>query len=154
MIEPVIKSIHVPCSPEIAFRIFTKDFGKWWPFESHSMTGEVGQPRPKIYLEPVQGGAIVEIDRDGTRHIWGAVRQIEVNKSLAIDWHVGRGADEATLLEIEFEADGTGTRVTLTHSGWEVLGKDGSDMRGGYHSGWVLVFETCFADACGATLAP
>ena len=52
------------------------------------------------------------------------------------------------MVDVQFEPIDTGTRVTLTHSNWEVLGDTAQAMRDGYDQGWVHVFETCFGGAC------
>ena len=43
-------------------------------------------------------------------------------------------------------ADGGGTHVELTHSGWEKLGEAAADLRARYDRGWVAVFERGFGD--------
>ena len=61
---------------------------------------------------------------------------------------VGQDGAEVVVGSISFEPRDGGTRVTLTHHGWDALGDDGQRMRDGYNAGWVHVFETCFANAC------
>ena len=55
---------------------------------------------------------------------------------------------EATDVTVTFKPDGTGTKVTLTHSNWEVFGDSAQAMRDGYETAWVHVFETRFKDVC------
>jgi len=33
MIEPLIKTVDVPCNQETAFRIFVSEMHSWWPLE-------------------------------------------------------------------------------------------------------------------------
>jgi uncharacterized protein YndB with AHSA1/START domain len=148
-VDPVVKTIDVPCPPETAFRIFTADFAAWWPKESHSVsTMSGGQPARSVMLEPGVGGALGEVAHDGTAHTWGSISVWEPPARLSFLWHVRRPVEQATVVDVTFEAEGTGTRVTLTHRGWEVLGDKAAETRDDYDAGWVHVFETCFLSAC------
>lgn len=37
VVAPVVKSVHVTCSPEHAFEVFTREIGSWWPLETHAL---------------------------------------------------------------------------------------------------------------------
>ena len=148
MPDPVIKTIDVPCPQDKAFAIFTSDFSIWWPRDKHSVSAMGGSPAKSVHLEPKSGGQISEIGHDGTTHIWGSVRVYDPSDRLSLLWHIGKPVAEATHVDVTFEPREGGTRVTLTHHGWDALGDDGPRMRGGYNTGWVHVFETCFANAC------
>jgi len=39
--------------------------------------------------------------------------------------------------------------VELTQSNWEAFGDLAEMMRGGYGSGWVIIFEKAYKSACG-----
>ena len=54
--------------------------------------------------------------------------------------------EQAQLVEIRFTAEDRGTRVELTHSGWEKLGDAAASQRERYDRGWGNVFERCFVD--------
>ena len=58
--------------------------------------------------------------------------------------------ETASLVEVRFSAleDGR-TRVELTHSNWEAYGELAEMIRGGYGSGWVIIFEQAYKTACG-----
>lgn len=148
MPAPVIKTIEVPCAPKTAFRIFTEDLSRWWPKDKHSVSAMSGAPAREVTLEPRLGGAIYEVAADGTRHHWGSVRVYDPVTAFGLLWHIGRPEAEATRVDVAFEAIATGTRVVLTHSGWEVLAGDAGSARDSYDAGWVHVFETCFQSAC------
>jgi hypothetical protein len=49
-------------------------------------------------------------------------------------------------LEIRFTAEDSGTRVELTHSGWEKLGDAAASQRERYDRGWGTVFERHFVE--------
>jgi len=65
---------------------------------------------------------------------------------LAFSWIVGLSAEQEQLVEIRFTAEDRGTRVELTHSGWEKLGDAAASLRERYDRGWGTIFERCFAD--------
>jgi hypothetical protein len=148
MLEPVVKTITVSCTAETAFRIFTQDFSLWWPKDKHSVSAMGGSPAKAVTLVPEVGGAITETGPDGTIHNWGSVRVYEPSTKLSLLWHIGKPAEQATLVDVDFETVDQGTKVTLKHYDWEALGDDAAAMREGYNNGWGNVFEVCFAKAC------
>ncbi len=63
---------------------------------------------------------------------------------------MGLPAENASLVEVRFFAlDDSKTRVELKHSNWEAFGDMAEMMRGGYGSGWVIIFEEAYKSACG-----
>lgn len=153
MTDPVIKTITVACPQAQAFATFAERLAQWWPKDKHSVSAMGGAAAREVSLEPRAGGAIWEIGADGTRHDWGSVRRYEPDERIELAWHIGKPADQATRVLVEFTPVDAGTRVTLTHDGWEVLGADAASMRDGYNGGWVHVFEVCFAAACAEAAA-
>ncbi|MEZ5779994.1 MAG: SRPBCC domain-containing protein [Paracoccaceae bacterium] len=153
MIPPVLKEITVPASPADAFRIYWSEIGHWWPLHTHSLSGMAGQKARGIEFEPKLGGAITEIMEDGTRQHWGTVTEWVPGQAMAHTWQLGRPESEATQVRITFAANEAGTRVTLTHGGWEKHGADGAKTRDNYDQGWNAVFRECYAAACGRAAA-
>ena len=148
MADPVVKTIVVPCSPATAFAIFTRDMTQWWPMATNTVSAMSGTAARSLTLEPKVGGALVEVAGDGTQHHWGNVTDWRPGSRLALSWHAGGSAAAATQVEVAFIDSEAGTKVTLTHSGWQVLGEQADGARDGYNSGWVKVFEEGFAGAC------
>ena len=150
MTDPVVKTVVVPCSQERAFSIFATDFAKWWPKDKHSVSamGETAKPAKEVRLDPRTGGDVWEIGPDGTRYEWGSVAVYDPHARLSLNWHIARPKEEATTVDVTFEPVPDGTKVTLTHTGWEVFGENAGSMRENYNGGWVHVFETCFGEAC------
>ena len=61
-IAPVLKSVHVACTPERAFETFTRGIGSWWPLETHALhPGEVRE----VVWEEREGGEVYEISTAG-----------------------------------------------------------------------------------------
>lgn len=137
--DPIVKTIHVALSPQAAFDLFTARIGDWWPVAVFSVSAEQGKPSQSVTLAGGVGSEIVEIAADASRHVWGTIQEWEPGQSFATTWHPGRGETFATMLHVAFASDGNGTRVTLTHTNWEVLGDKAASTRTGYDGGWVTV---------------
>lgn len=153
MIAPIEKTISVPCAPDAAFTIFTRDITKWWPLGVNSVSAMDGKPAQAVELELKQGGRLREIGHDGTVHDWGSVKVFQPGEHLQLAWHINAPESEATLVDVHFTPTGTGTQVELTHTGWEILGERADSMREGYDKGWVGVFEEAFKEAAQAQAA-
>lgn len=135
-IAPVEKAISVPWPMAEAFDRFTRGIAGWWPLQPHSIGGEDAET---CVFEGRVDGRIYEISRDGTRHPWGTVTVWQPPRRVAFTWHPGRPVDTRQEVEVRFSPEGTGTRVELTHTGWERLGEDASRSREIYDSGWDTV---------------
>ena len=122
-------------APDAAFELFANRISDWWPGDRHSVSAGDGEAAQSIGLQARDGGEVFEIAHDGTRHIWGHIQEWTPGAALAMTWHPGQSPDTQTRVRVTFEADGDGTRVELTHSGWDALA-DGAAKRNGYNSGW------------------
>jgi uncharacterized protein YndB with AHSA1/START domain len=142
-IAPVVRSIDVEASLEHAFRVFTDEFGTWWPTATYSIGLEQVETAA---IEPRVGGRVYERWPDGTELPWGEVRAWEPPRRLVLGWHPSRDPDHpVTEIEVTFEPIDGGTRVVLEHRGWEAYADSASDVRGEYDSGWPLVLGS-YAD--------
>ncbi|WP_300531500.1 SRPBCC family protein [Maricaulis sp.] len=139
-IEPLVKTIEVDTDAATAFAFFTDRIDSWWPAETHSMAADRGETRPdRIVFELKPGGRLYERGADGRECDWGRVRVYEPGKRVVFSWHLQRPADEATEVEVRFEAlSDVTTRVVLVHRGWENWA-NGAEMRLRYDGGWDLV---------------
>ena len=151
MLDPIIKTIEVPCSQKKAFGVFVNEMGSWWPLDKRSMSMiNGGKPAKSLRIEPKQGGKIVEIGHDDTEHLWGTIKSYDPHDAISMDFHMGLPAENASLVEVRFTAlEGERTRVELTQSNWVAFGDMAEMMRGGYGSGWVIIFEQAYKSACG-----
>lgn len=146
-LAPLEKTLLVSCPPAHAFRVFTRDFGAWWPLAAGFC---VSGPRvAACTFEERLEGAIFETDTDGNAVAWGRVVAWDPPARVVFTWHPGRDAALAQEVEVRFEPEGDATRVTLVHRDWQRLGADAARAREGYDEGWGVVLGQHFAPACG-----
>jgi uncharacterized protein YndB with AHSA1/START domain len=141
--EPIVLVIDLRVPPGAAFAAFTRHFGDWWPAATHSLSR---QPAACCRLESRPGGTVDERAPDGSLHVWGEVLAVEPGRRIRFSWHPGREPSSAQWIEVTFVAADGGSRVTLTHGGWEALGEIGPLLRQEYVPGWRQVFGQRFAD--------
>jgi uncharacterized protein YndB with AHSA1/START domain len=144
-LSPVRKELELPCRPADAFRMFTQELGQWWPLRSHSLFGEQSRG---CAMDLERGGELYEIDPAGARHAWGTIQVWEPPGRLVFTFHPGRDAATAGTVEVRFSPSGSGSRVVLEHSGWELLGERGAELRQGYDQGWGEVFGRLYYEHC------
>ena len=117
--EPIQRSVQIDCPVEDAFRLFTEGFGKWWPLAPGSESGEGART---CEIEPWVGGRVLERSPSGLEREWGEVTVWSPPGSLEFTWHPGGPKDERQTVSVEFQEEAEGTRVTLTHHGWQLAG--------------------------------
>jgi uncharacterized protein YndB with AHSA1/START domain len=144
-IAPIVIELVVACPPDRAFDYFTRDVGRWWPLPSHSVGGEKAKD---VHFEPRLGGRLVETLRDGAESVWGTIEDWHPGERVRFSWHPGREPATAQWVEVTFARNPAGTRVTLTHGGWERLGVAAAESRGNYVGGWKFVFAERFGGYC------
>jgi activator of Hsp90 ATPase-like protein len=132
----VRKALTVHASVEHSFAVFTGRMNDWWPLLTHSVAEERAE---SVTFEREEGGRVYETIRGGEESDWGRVLVWEPPHRFVMTWHPGRGAGEATEVEVRFSADGAFTRVELEHRGWEARGGRAQAVRDGYDRGWEPV---------------
>ncbi len=142
MTEAIQKILNVPMRPKDAFALFTDHLANWWPTESHSLSAADGELPKDVKVEQREGGHIIETKADGETGRWGTITRWEPGNALGVSWYVGRPEDEATDLLIVFTPTDTGTRIELTHDGFDRLAD--KSMHENYNKGWDLVLITRF----------
>jgi hypothetical protein len=150
MLDPIVKTIEVPCGQREAFRVFV-DMPSWWPLNKRSMSlKNFGKPAKSLRIKAQQGGQIVEIAHNDTEVLWGTITAYDPYDLFRMDFHMGMPPQNASVVEVRFVAiDGKRTQVQLTQSNWEAFGDMAEMMRGGYGSSWTLLFEQAYKSACG-----
>ena len=154
MLDPIVKTIEVPCSPSRAFDIFLKEMDTWWPLGRFTVSAMGGAPAKGIRVDPTPGGEIVEIGPNGAEYLWGTIKAYQPPDFFSMDFHFappGQAVDARTLVEVRFTALGhTRTQVVLTQSNWEAFGAQAAMLRDrGYATAWVAIFEGAYKAACG-----
>lgn len=139
-IAAIRKSVTVRRPLEEAFALFTDGIDTWWPLATHSIYEERAKT---AVFEGRPGGRLYEISVDGDEGVWGTVSVWEPPHRIVYSWHPGRGQETAQEVEIEFAAEGDGTRIEMEHRGWERA----PEKRAGYDTGWDFVLGRYVAAA-------
>jgi uncharacterized protein YndB with AHSA1/START domain len=134
---------QVGCSAKHAFDVWCRKTSMWWP-KSHSRSGDPGL---EVTIEEYPGGRIFERTPAGEEHDWGEVTVWEPPHRLAYSWHIYGGAADATSVEIKFIPTQGATKVQITHSGWDRLGSNATELRKRNRESWDDVLPI-FAAAC------
>jgi uncharacterized protein YndB with AHSA1/START domain len=120
--DGVSVSVDVEVKPDVAFAVFTKELDAWWArgprFRFIAPYGGT------VRLEPGVGGRLLHVQDDGAGRVFvvGRIEVWEPPHRLALTWRLTNFApDQVTHVEVRFEPVAEGTRVTVTHSGWDSL---------------------------------
>lgn len=117
----VIVSLRVAVSPEDAFDTFTDDIGLWWqPGALFQITprgdGTLSFENRERLITTLPSGKVFEI---------GRVTAWERPSRLVFTWRQASFTpDQATSVEVTFEAVGEETRVSVMHRGWDAIPQD------------------------------
>ncbi|NUT36748.1 MAG: ATPase [Hamadaea sp.] len=132
---------HAPGTPDVRFRAFTADLGRWWPTE-FTWSGEV---LAEIGIEPRIGGMCYEIGPHGFRCDWGRVLAWDPPERLTFSWQIGPqrepvpDARRCGEVEVRFPADGG---VVLVHRGFERHGTNAEDYAKAMEAqGWPQILR-------------
>ena len=99
------------------------------------------QRRRGLRFEPHLGGRFIEVyDDDGEGFEIGRITDWEPGRLLGYTWRQSDWPEDAvTHVEVHFEPDGDGTRVSVRHSGFEKLREEGVEWCSGYNEGLRLL---------------
>jgi uncharacterized protein YndB with AHSA1/START domain len=123
-VPPVRVSVTVAAPVERAWKVYTEQYGSWYPRGHFLGSG----PAQTVLIEPYEGGRWYEQQADGSEPEWGRVLAWEPPHRLVLSWTTGAGwkpdPDPAHWSEVEvrFTAVAGGTRVDLEHHGIGRLG--------------------------------
>jgi uncharacterized protein YndB with AHSA1/START domain len=117
----VIVALRVAAPPAAAFTAFTRDIARWWT--SHPLFPLSPRGDGTLRFDPEgPDGRLVTRFADGEEWEIGAVRHWLPGERLAFGWRLPSfAADQATEVEVRFEAIGGETRVTVEHRGWDAI---------------------------------
>ena len=118
--DAVTVSIEVAVAPAFAFEVFTEDLDAWWRY---GPTYRFVSPYTGIMkLEPGVGGRLLHVhdEATGEAFVVGHVRAWDPPARLVFSWRLPNFApDQDTEVEVRFQPAPSGTRVTVTHRGWD-----------------------------------
>lgn len=148
---PVVRAVTVAVPQERAFKVFTEQFGTWWPKEYSIGEADMAD----FILEPRAGGRWFEVGVDGKECDCGRVTAFEPPDRVVVAWQLD-GAwqydpdpDHASEFEVRFVPDGPSTtRVEVEHRNFERHGDGAAGVHGGVDSpqGWAYCLDR-FAQA-------
>ena len=130
MTDSVSVTTVVDAEPKLAFEIFTTEVDSWW---KRGPRFRAGLQRPgTLRFEPGPSGRLIELD-DAAGHcfIVGNILAWEPGARLVFEWRAHDfDPDQVTEVEVLFEAEGEGCRVTVEHRGWSFIPDDHPARRG------------------------
>ncbi|HEU0225325.1 MAG TPA: SRPBCC domain-containing protein [Steroidobacteraceae bacterium] len=141
-LPPIVLTLDLAIAPARAFDAFTGRFADWWPVATHSLSRSAAT---RCSFDARAGGRVEEFGPGGACHLWGEVLAIEPGRRVRFTWHPGRDPESAQWVDVDFSPGPSGSRVTLTHGGWEALGEIGPLLRQEYVPGWRHVLGELFA---------
>jgi uncharacterized protein YndB with AHSA1/START domain len=120
MTSAVIVALRVKAPPARVFEVFTQEIGEWWrPNALFQLT-----PRGDgaLRFEPGEGGRLVTTLPNGKEFEIGRITAWLPGERVAFIWRQATfGPDQATHVDVRFEAVGEETRVTVEHRGWDAI---------------------------------
>ncbi|HXV00608.1 MAG TPA: SRPBCC family protein [Caulobacteraceae bacterium] len=120
MSSRILVAVRVAASPEDAFAAFTGEIGSWW--RPNGLFAFTPRNPGVLAFEPGEGGRLVETLASGKVYEIGKVKVWSPPSRLVFGWRQASFApDQATEVEVRFEAVGEETRVTVEHSGWDSI---------------------------------
>ena len=154
----VIVALRVKASPGHAFDVFTRDVALWW--QQNAMFQFTPRSPGRLAFEPPaegRDGRFTETLANGKIFEIGRVSVWEPGERLVFAWRQATfAAEQATEVEVRFEAVGAETRVTVEHRGWDTVprthvAKHGfpEDLFLRRHGEWWRDLLEALAEACG-----
>ena len=151
---PITQAYDVRLTPPEAFALFTDDIALWWPVAKHSLSADTDGSLPMaLVFHGGPDGRIEETTIAGEVGCWADVTAWDAPRGLSLRWRMGRPDAEATTVSLQFETAGRGTRMQLTHGGWDALGAEAEAARDAYSHVWEHVLGTRFTAAAHAALS-
>lgn len=129
MTAAVIVSLRVRASPLEAFAAFTEEIGAWWRPNGLFMLTPQGDG--VLRFEPGPGGRLVTTLPSGAEFEVGRISAWQPGERLTLTWRQATfPPDQATELDVRFEAIGDETRVTVEHRGWDTIPREHAARHG------------------------
>jgi uncharacterized protein YndB with AHSA1/START domain len=130
--DELTAQVEVAVGAELAFRLFTDEFGQWWPREYSWSGAEL------LTDMGLLDGVLYELGPDNLQWDWGRVLTWEPGRRFVFSWQIGPDrvpvprAEDATEVEVTF----TDAQVQVIHRGWERHGPAGTAYRDNFTEVW------------------
>lgn len=144
--DSVVVTTVVAVDPKTAFDVFTEEVDAWWKHGKRFRTGERGASRMRF--EPGVGGRLIEVfDEAADPFVLGRITVWEPSTQLVFEMGgVDLQPGEKTEVEVRFETDGDGTRVTVEHRGWDAFPADHPVRHGLFGGAFTSMIGVFWAD--------
>ena len=120
MTSRVLVALRVPAAPLRAFEVFTREIAAWWQPSGLFRVSDAGDGR--LQFESGQGGRLVTTFEDGTEFEIGRISVWDPGKRLVFAWRQASfSVQQATEVEVCFEAVGAETRISIEHRAWDTI---------------------------------
>ena len=106
MLDPLVKTIEVPCNQKKAFTVFM-DMGSWWPTDKFATSVMRGHTVKALRVDAREGGRIVEVGSDGHEQLWGTIKTYDPYGYLNMDFHIPHPTEKNpgfSTVEVRFTA--------------------------------------------------
>lgn len=124
MTAAVIVALRIGVPPDVAFAAFTRDIGRWWKSHPLFRLSRRGDGTLRFDPEGPDGRLVTRFD-DGKEWEIGPVLHWLPGERLAFGWRLPSFRDDqATEVDVRFEAVGDETRVTVEHRGWDRIPRE------------------------------
>lgn len=129
MVSTVLVAFRVNATPTRAFEAFTEEIALWW--RPHRLFQITPRGDGVLRFEPGPEGRLVAQLPDGKVHELGRITVWAPGERLVVGWRPASvPPDQATELEVRFEAIGAETRVTVEHRGWDGVARENAARHG------------------------
>ncbi len=108
------QSVLLALPPAQSFELFTSQIGLWWPPDRRHLN----DPNSQLFL--LADGRFYERANNGMELDLGRVRLWESPQRIVLDFYMGTDAAHPTEVEIRFDPEGDGTRVSVNHRPREI----------------------------------
>jgi len=131
--SPIEHVLEVAVSRARAWEAYVHGLGEWW----HPGWTATGSGLDRIEVDPHEGGRIVEHGRDGRAVEWGEVTDVVAGVCFTHTFRLTHDGDASTVSVTFVDLPRGGTRVRLTHSGWNDSNRQGRGRR----TDWPMLLE-------------
>lgn len=139
----IVNSVFLALDKARSFDLFTSEIGAWWPADRR----HTKDPTSEIFL--LRSGRFFERAADGDEVDLGCVTAWQEPDLIILDFHIATGPDHPTQVEIRFESEADGTRITVTHRAKPESAHLWDDRAPRYSASWRIVLDACLRYAWG-----